>query len=182
MIDTIGFLELTSIAKGIEAADQMLKKASVELLFAKPLCPGKYVVLVAGETSEVESAIVAGEECGSIYTVQSVLVPRLHPQVLQAINLCAAVESVQAVGVMEFFSIAEALQAADSAVKAADVDLLDIRLGAGVGGKSFVLLTGETAAVEQAIAVGVSQAEKNGMLVCQVVIPNPTPEIITSLY
>ena len=36
MIETIGFLELNSIAKGIEAADAILKAAEVDLIFAKP--------------------------------------------------------------------------------------------------------------------------------------------------
>ena len=49
MMETIGFLELNSIAKGVEAADYILKAAEVELLFAKPVCPGKYNVLFCGE-------------------------------------------------------------------------------------------------------------------------------------
>ena len=44
--ETIGFLELNSIAKGVEAADAMLKAAEVELISARPSCPGKYHVLV----------------------------------------------------------------------------------------------------------------------------------------
>ena len=45
MIETVGFLELNSIAKGVEAADAILKAAQVELTFAKPVCPGKYSIL-----------------------------------------------------------------------------------------------------------------------------------------
>ena len=45
MIETIGFLELNSIAKGIEAADAILKAAEVDLILAKPNCPSKYHVL-----------------------------------------------------------------------------------------------------------------------------------------
>lgn len=41
MMETIGFLELNSIAKGIEAADAVLKAAEVELIFSKAVCPGK---------------------------------------------------------------------------------------------------------------------------------------------
>lgn len=39
---TIGFLELNSIAKGIQAADMMLKAAEIRLVSARPSCPGKY--------------------------------------------------------------------------------------------------------------------------------------------
>jgi len=182
MIDTIGFLELNSIAKGVEAADQMLKKADVELLFAKPVCPGKYLALVAGETAEVRSSVAIGEEWGAGYVVESLVLPRVHPQVIGAINLCVPPQPRNAVGLMEFFSITQALISADRAVKAAEVTLVDIRLGIGIGGKSFVILTGETAAVEQAIAAGAADAAEKGMLVGKVVIPNPRQEIFDSLY
>ena len=41
MMETIGFLELNSIAKGVEAADIVLKTAAVSLIFARSGCPGK---------------------------------------------------------------------------------------------------------------------------------------------
>ena len=48
-METIGFLELNSIAKGVEAADIVLKTAAVQLVFARPGCPGKYNILFTGE-------------------------------------------------------------------------------------------------------------------------------------
>ena len=38
-METIGFLELNSIAQGIQAADTMLKAAEVNLVFARTTCP-----------------------------------------------------------------------------------------------------------------------------------------------
>ena len=38
-MDSIGFLEFNSIAKGIEAADAVIKAADVHLAFAKASCP-----------------------------------------------------------------------------------------------------------------------------------------------
>ena len=60
MLETIGFLELNSIAKGVEAADLILKTAEVDLIFAKAGCPGKYYVVLTGEVAAVREAI----ECG----------------------------------------------------------------------------------------------------------------------
>ena len=37
---------------------------------------------------------------------------------------------------MEFFSVTASVYAADAAVKAADVDLIDVRLGTGTDGRS----------------------------------------------
>ena len=40
-METIGFLELNSIAKGVEVADIVLKTAAVSLIFSRAGCPGK---------------------------------------------------------------------------------------------------------------------------------------------
>lgn len=39
LMDTIGFLELNSIAKGIEVVDYMLKAADAKLIMARASCP-----------------------------------------------------------------------------------------------------------------------------------------------
>lgn len=181
MFETIGFLELNSIAKGIEAADIILKTAEVNLIFAKAGCPGKYYILFTGEVAAVNASIEAGAEAGGGHTVDYCVIPRVHPQVIQAINLAGVPDTRNAVGIMEFFSVTASVYAADAAVKAAEVDLIDVRLGTGIGGKSFVVLTGEVAAVREAVSCGVETENAKGMLVSSVVIPNPRKEIFETL-
>ncbi len=181
MFETIGFLELNSIAKGVEAADAILKAAEVELIFAKPVCPGKYNVLFTGEVAAVAASLEAGEKIGGEHVIDKVVIPRVHSQVIEAINLTCTPCDVNAVGVMEFYSITAAVYAADAAVKAAEVSLMDVRLGTGIGGKSFVVLTGEVAAVNESVKSGISFGDAQNQLVSSVVIPNPRPEIFTSL-
>lgn len=180
-METIGFLELNSIAKGVEAADAILKAADVTLIFARTICPGKYNVLFSGEVAAVAASLDAGKAVGGRFVIDSVVIPRLHPQVIRAINAATAPPAAGAVGVMEFFSITAAVYAADAAVKAADITLIDIRLGAGIGGKSFVALTGEVAAVAEAVKCGTAAAGGEGLVVSSVVIPNPRKEIFESL-
>lgn len=178
---TIGFLELNSIARGIAAADQMLKAAEVRLLLSRPVCPGKYNIMVTGEVAAVQSSLDAGERIGGDRVVDRLVIPRVHPQVVEAINLSAAPVGPGAVGVLEYFSVTASIQGADAAVKAADVTLLEVRLGVGIGGKSFVVLTGEVAAVEEGVAHGAAATEAAGMLVDKVVIPRPHPDLFESL-
>lgn len=52
---------------------------------------------------------------------------------------------------METFSLASSISTADTAVKAANLELIEVRLGRGLGGKSFLMITGEVAAVEAAM-------------------------------
>ncbi|MFA6808103.1 MAG: BMC domain-containing protein [Eubacteriales bacterium] len=181
MLETIGFLELNSIAKGVEAADAMLKASAVDLVFAKPGCPGKYNILIAGDVAAVKFSVEVGADIGGQFVVDKLLIPRIHPQVIKAINLSMMPEVVNAVGVIEFFSVTASILGADAAVKAADVTLIDVRLGTGIGGKSFVILTGDTAAVEEAVSCGAKAGAENGMLINKVVIPNPREEIFASL-
>ena len=71
MLETIGFLELNSIAKGVEAADLILKTAEVDLIFAKAGCPGKYYILFTGEVAAVKASLDAGVAIGGNHTVDS---------------------------------------------------------------------------------------------------------------
>lgn len=181
MTQTVGFLELNSIARGVEAADSMLKAADVRLVFARPNCPGKYNILITGDVAAVSAAMEAGARVGGQLVIEQLVIPRVHPQVIRAINLAAMPERSGALGIMEFFSITGAILGADSAVKAADVDLVDVRLGTGIGGKSFVVLTGDTSAVAHAVESGAAEGADNGMLIAKTVIPNPAPGLFDSL-
>ena len=88
---------------------------------------------------------------------------------------------MEAVGVMETYSLCAAVVAADAAVKAAEVDLIEVRLGRGLGGKSFIILTGDVAAVRAAVDAGTALDEVQGLMSRSVVIPSPHPDIIKSL-
>ena len=180
-METIGFLELNSIAKGVEAADIVLKTAAVQLVFARPGCPGKYNILFTGEVAAVRSSLEAGCAVGGSHVVDSCVIPRIHPQVIRAVNMTGMPDQLRAVGVMEFFSVTAAVYAADAAVKAAEVELLEVRLGTGIGGKSFVIMTGEVAAVAESVKAGVNTPNAEGMVVSSVVIPNPHPELLEAL-
>lgn len=180
-MEAIGILESNSIAKGIEAADAVLKAADTALLYAKPVCPGTYTILFYGDVAAVSASLDAGAAVIDAHLVDSVVIPRIHPQVIQAISLSTAPDGVNAVGVMEFFSVTAAVYAADAAAKAADVTLLDVRLGVGIGGKSFAVLTGEVAAVEEAVRCGMAAGEEKGLAVTSTVIPSPRKEIFDTL-
>ena len=181
-METVGFLELSSIAQGVETADVVLKAAEVELLFARAVCPGKYVILFTGDVAAVTAALEAGQQCGGSYLVDQVVIPRVHPQVIRAIHQMTDPGPVNALGILEFFSITAAIYAADAAAKAAEISLLDVRLGLGIGGKSFVVLTGEVAAVQEAVRCGRETARESGLFLNAVVIPSPRPELYETLY
>lgn len=173
MIQAIGLVEFLSIAKGIEAADAMLKAAQVSLLEAKPVCPGKYIVLICGDVAAVQSSVEAGRAIGSKNVIDQFILPNVHPQVIKAISAVCPATEIKALGIIETFSVASLIVAADTAAKAGDVDLIEIRPGMGIGGKSFLTLTGDVSSVNSSVEAGTVSAVEKGMLVEKVVIPAP---------
>ena len=179
--DAIGLLELTSIAKGVEATDIMLKAADVELLTSRAICSGKYMVLVRGDVAACSSALSAGQDLGGEAVADAIVIPHLHEQVFPALSQSAEVEAVQALGVLEAFNVATLIEGADAAVKAAQVRLIEIRIAMALGGKAFCILTGEVAAVRAAVDAGKEVIGEKGLLTNWAVIPAPRPELVKEI-
>ncbi|MCK4578281.1 MAG: BMC domain-containing protein, partial [Candidatus Marinimicrobia bacterium] len=125
---SIGMVELTSIAKGFLAADAMLKAADVELLMNRSICPGKFMIAVAGEVAAVEAAVAAGVRSADHTTVDSFVIPHIDSRILPAISGTNEPVGKGALGIIETFSVASCIEAADAALKAADVDLIQLHL------------------------------------------------------
>jgi microcompartment protein CcmL/EutN len=181
MIISIGLVELTAIARGIEAADAMVKAGGVALVFARPVCPGEFIVRVHGDVGAVKASIAAGLGMGAERVVNHLIIPRVHPDLLPAIGGTQPVGDVAALGVVEFFDIASAITAADAAAKAGRVTLMEVRLGLGIGGKSFFKLTGEVADVKAAVGAAIGAATTGGQVVSHCVIPAPDPALFREL-
>jgi len=182
MLTAIGMVELTSIAKGFEAADAIIKAADVQLLSATAVCPGKYIIIFHGNVSAVESAVRAGKEIAGEYLVDEFVLANVHPSVFPAITATTPVTEIKALGILESFSIATMIVAADAALKAADVEAIELRLGSGLGGKSYFTMTGDVAAVSAATFSGAKVAIEKGLLVEKVVIPSPAKELISAIF
>lgn len=123
MTQAIGILELTSIARGMELGDVMLKSANVQLLLCRTLCPGKFLLMLGGDVGAVQQAIAAGTARAGEMLVDSLVLANIHPSVLPAISGLNVVEQRQAAGIVETWSVAACISAADRAVKAANVTL-----------------------------------------------------------
>lgn len=179
--DSIGLIELTSIAAGFQACDAMLKAADVDLLLSRSICSGKYMVMVRGEVGAVQASVSAGVSQANFSIIDSFVIPNLHESVFPAIAGGTKVEELEALGILESFSVASLIEGADAAVKAANVQLIEIRLAMALGGKAFVTLTGNVAAVQSAIDAGAAVVGQKGMLVNKVVIPRPRPELLVEM-
>jgi microcompartment protein CcmL/EutN len=180
-MQALGMIEVVSIPAGIEAGDAMLKTATVDLVAAHAVCAGKYIVVITGEVAAVKTAIASGIESAGMKIVDSIVIANVDEQVPLAVNMCNEIDKIEAVGSMETFSLCAALIAADAMAKAAEVRLIEVRLGRGLGGKAFITLTGKVAAVSAAIKAAKSLDEVKGLVSEDVVIPSPHPDLLESL-
>ncbi|MDD5303667.1 MAG: BMC domain-containing protein, partial [Elusimicrobia bacterium] len=105
MKNAVGGVELSSMAKGFETTDAMLKAAPVEILLARTMCPGKYCVLVVGDVGNVRAAVEAGVAKAAEAHIDHFLIPNLDPAIFPAISAVNVPGKLQALGIVETFSI-----------------------------------------------------------------------------
>jgi len=181
MLRAIGMVEFNSIARGIYAADQMVKISEVEIVTAASTCPGKYIAIVHGDVAAVEASVKTGEKVAEEFYIDSIIIPNVDPGVFPAIAGTTAPEKIQAVGIMESFSMATMIICADRILKAAELQAIELRLGNGLGGKSYFTFTGDVAAVQAGADAGMKIAVEKGLLVNAEVIPSPSELLIPTL-
>jgi microcompartment protein CcmL/EutN len=174
---SVGLIELSSIAAGFQVADTMLKAANVRLLLARSICSGKYMVLIGGDTAALTAAVEAGCAVAGGCLIDSFVIANLHPEVLAALGRSQPVEPNGALGILESFNVATLIQAADTAVKTAEVQLLEVRLAMAMGGKAFCSMTGAVASVQAGVAAGRAVLADAGVLVNAVVLSRPHPDV-----
>jgi microcompartment protein CcmL/EutN len=176
---SIGLIELSSVAAGFLVQDTMLKAGNIKLLMARSICSGKYLIVIAGDVSSVTAAVQAGGVAAGASLIERRQIARVHPSVLEAISNSVDIDPKQlrSIGIVETFSAASIIQVADEAVKSANVTLLRVHLAMALGGKGFVLMAGDVASVQAAVAAGAKVAGEDGMLVGKGVIAAPSEEL-----
>lgn len=173
MYQAIGVIELKSIAKGIEATDAALKSAGISLVSARPACPGKYEIILTGSISNVTSAVEHVKNRFDEKLVDSSIMGRIDPQVITSLFGTAPTEKKGSLGIIETYSAASIIKAADIAVKTAKVEIFELRASRGMGGKGICLITGEVGDVTAAVEAGSQHAKDQGVFCNSAVIPAP---------
>jgi len=162
----VAMIEFASITVGITAGDAMVKASPIGSIYAGTVHPGKYLVLVSGDTASVDEALGVGLDTGGSSVLDSIFLPDIHPAVSGAIagGDEAAWVNGDSLGIVETDRVATAIQAADAGVKAAFVELSAVRLADGLGGKGYVLFSGVVADVEVAVEAAREWSEGAGHL------------------
>ncbi|MBP3348371.1 MAG: BMC domain-containing protein [Clostridia bacterium] len=173
MSKAIGVIEYKTVSSGITAADLMIKTSNIEIIQSTVICPGKYVIIVTGELSSVAASIDAAKVQLGQHMVDSFVLGNPAEEIFPAIYGGVEVGNAKSLGVLETFSVPSIIIAADTAAKTSEIKLIELRLARGMAGKSYMLLTGDVAAVTAAIEHAKEVIGGEGMLLDSTVIPNP---------
>lgn len=169
MTPAIGLLEFDSVAAGIVAADGMVKRAPIADLVAGSVQPGRYLVLVTGDVASVEESVVGGKEASGTALIAEVVLHDVHRGVVGALRGERIPGPVEALGIVETMSVAPLLAAADGGLKGAAVDLLEVNIADGLGGKAYLLFGGTVSDVEAAVSIAVGRMEERDLVRAAVV-------------
>lgn len=180
---SVALVEFASVAVGIAAGDAMVKAAPLGSIYAGTVHPGKYLVLVSGDTASVEESLGVGVGIGGSDVLATVFLPDIHPAVTGAIagSEPGAWLDGEALGIVEAPVVAAVVDAADAGVKAARVELSAIRLADGLGGKGYVLFSGSVADVEAAVAAAAERADGHGVAVTARIVSQLHDEMAANL-
>lgn len=181
MNNAIGLVELKSIPKGIETADIMLKAANVTLVMATPICPGKYIIVISGNIGTVKNAINKGAQTAGIFLVESHIITSVHDTVLPALMGLNSVEECKAIGIIETMTAITSIKVGDIAATSSSVELIEIRVARGLGGKGFVLISGEISSVRSAVNSVLHDSDILGEITSTSVISSPHKELLKVL-
>ena len=156
----IGIVETSSIAKGFEIADNILKTARVELVVNRTICPGKYMIVVGGDVDAVQSSIESGRQIGAHTVVDHLVIASVHPAVFPAISGVSHLPDLKALGERTITLDCDVLQA-DGGTRTAAISGSWIALHDAVQGllREGALERDPLIAQIAAVSVGIYQGE-----------------------
>ncbi len=175
---SLGLVETRSIAFGISLADAMLKQADVDLLRAKTICSGRFMILVSGDRAAVGEAMNIAQQAEKKVSSHHTL-SRVSNKVIDALSMRYSVAEHAAIGIVECRNVIFGISAADAAVKAATVTLLKLVCGQGINGKSYFIVNGDVADVEAGTSAAEEMLGRN--LLEKIIIPSPDSALMRTV-
>lgn len=180
MLRALGIIEFSSIARGIEVADKMIKASLVEVLLLKHICPGKFMVILCGDVEAVNVSVETTVISDRYKIVESAVISNAHEDLISYFKNKPKISEFESVGIFETSTVTSTLVSLDAALKSAFVKLVRLVIGNGIGGKSYFIVTGSVSNVEEAIKIS-SKLVNPKKLIYKTIIPYPSQDIINNL-
>lgn len=177
-MDSLGLVESRRIASGALLADVMVKAAAVELIRASTICSGRFLIIVTGDRAAVGASVRAAEGSGSALS-GSFVISNVSPVVVAALKKENRSFPGEALGIIECRTVSAGIAAADAVVKKAPVTLHRLVTGNGINGKSYFVISGDVASVEE--GAGALENGKSYQVLDIAVLPSPDAAVVQAL-
>jgi microcompartment protein CcmL/EutN len=173
-------LEVGSLPRGLLVLDQMAKEAEVHVRWAGDVDPSRFLIVLDGDLSALESALDRGLVAAGDRLVAHVLLPQAHPRLLAGLDgVLSSRDDVQAdelaLGALESYTISGVVRGTDRALKIAPVRLVRLRFATQLGGQGHAVIAGEHADVEVALDAAAA-SEPAGVQIETTLIARPAAE------
>jgi len=168
----IALIEYSSIATGILAGDEMLKKAPITVIKSGTVHNGKYLVLIGGSVASVEESYAKGLTIEPDNIIDGMILPNVHEQLHDSILGTRLKCTKESLGIIEASSVSTMIKVSDAGVKGADVNIVEIRLADDIGGKSFTIYNGSIEEIQAAVEIAKSAVTDTEHWVNETIIPN----------
>lgn len=176
MSSAIGVVELRSISKGYETADLMLKTSSVDVHHLKPICPGKFLIIISGATADVQEAMDFAKAEANDFRISDFVLHGVHPEIVEGLKNRYSPQPVDAIGILETSTVSSGIFALNNALKQSEIHVKRMNLGMAIGGKFLAVFTGSVSDVEQGMK-GILSSMDEKRIVHYSVIPSPAEEL-----
>ncbi len=175
-LQALAVIETSSIARGFVVLDAVVKKAPVTVKVARPVSPGRFLLVFGGDVASTLESIEEARSIAGSDVVDELFLSGVHHALLPAIDRAIVAEPGEAIGIVETSTVSAAILAADAALKATAVAVLRLHLALGVGGKGWFTLAGPLGDVEAALEA-VKQTAKPDRLIAVELIARPHAEV-----
>jgi microcompartment protein CcmL/EutN len=178
----LAIVEFSDVPAGVFATDALLKKAPIAFVKCGTISRGRFLTVFGGTTASVEEALDEGVAQGGDAVLDRLLLADVHPRVYDAIIGARQPAGDGALAIIETDTVASNVRAAEAALKATDVRLLEIRLAdSGLSGKGVSLYQGDLHAIEEAVEVAARYLRELAVQARSRIIPLPHDALLAQL-
>ncbi len=139
---SICLLEFKNISSALSILNDLLLKFPVQIFMNRRICPGRYIILLEGNESDVEECV---KYSSALKTVCSKPIHSISDEVISTLKKKTLPKSGDSIAVFEFIHAIDAIRMADLGIKKDGVIINKIDFSIGLFGKGLLFCSGNNA-------------------------------------
>lgn len=96
------------------------------------------MTIISGDVGAVQSSIKTGERIGDSYVIDAYMISNINEKSAPALTGTMPMPEIESLGMVETIDGISSILAADAAAKASNIELIEIRIARGLGGKRIL--------------------------------------------